>query len=117
VPCRYWSLATSEAIDENEEEEDDESEEEDEEEEEELYVALAGKNNEREVVKFVEEGIQLKEQLIQWEYYEVLKRQFDRKPGKKAKYHLWYHGPGARCWCNYPLYSPEDECRTCLIEW
>ena len=49
-------------------------------------MVLAGKNNEREVIKFTEQSIQMKDTMMPWEYYDVLKRQFGRKPDKKAKY-------------------------------
>src|SRR3954447_2635461 len=41
----------------------------------------------------------------------------NRKPPKKAHWHYAPWGPGARCWCGIPMYSPEDECRGCVADY
>ncbi|KAG9286719.1 hypothetical protein G9A89_012269 [Geosiphon pyriformis] len=66
-------------------------------------------------VKANKEGIMVNGKLICWLYYDILRRIFDRKPGKKAKYSYWWHGLCVWCWCNKPLYSPSNEYKSCLI--
>ncbi|KAG9301539.1 hypothetical protein G9A89_008391 [Geosiphon pyriformis] len=41
------------------------------------------------------EGIIINGKLICWPYYDILKRTFDKKSSKKAKYSYWWHGPCA----------------------
>ncbi|KAG9294409.1 hypothetical protein G9A89_001914 [Geosiphon pyriformis] len=104
----------------SDESDDEESEKEEEQEKQEETAELAytiftsnGKplNN----VKADKKGIIVNGKLICWPYYDMLRRTFDRKPGKKAKYSYWWHGPYAWCWCDKPLYSPSNECMSCLI--
>ena len=49
-----------------------------------------------------------------WYEYQLLDERFSRKPGRRAKYIFDWKGPKAKCWCDKPLYSPEDECSSCL---
>ncbi|KAG9298718.1 hypothetical protein G9A89_012786 [Geosiphon pyriformis] len=53
--------------------------------------------------------------LICWPYYDILRKIFDRKPGKKAKYSYWWHDSCVRYWCNKLLYFLSDKCKSCLI--
>ncbi|KAG9293413.1 hypothetical protein G9A89_009137 [Geosiphon pyriformis] len=46
-------------------------------------------------VKADKEEIMVNGKLICWPYYDILRRTFDKKPGKKAKYSYWWHGPCA----------------------
>ncbi|KAG9293416.1 hypothetical protein G9A89_009140 [Geosiphon pyriformis] len=66
-------------------------------------------------VKANKEEIMVNGKLICWLYYDILRRTFDRKPGKKAKYSYWWYGLCVRCWCNKLLYSPSNEYKFCLI--
>ena len=34
-----------------------------------------------------------------------------QKPPKRSYFH--WHGPGAKCWCRYPLHAPQDQCNNC----
>ncbi|KAG9284496.1 hypothetical protein G9A89_014100 [Geosiphon pyriformis] len=72
-------------------------------------------DNDENNIKADKKGIMINSKLISWPYYDILKRIFDRKPGKKAKYSYWWHGLCVRCWCNKPLYSPSNEYKSCLI--
>ncbi|KAG9294756.1 hypothetical protein G9A89_008235 [Geosiphon pyriformis] len=66
-------------------------------------------------VKANKEGIIINGKLICWPYYDILRKTFDKKPGKKAKYSYWWHGLCARCWCNKSLYFPSYKYKFCLI--
>ncbi|KAG9297384.1 hypothetical protein G9A89_009468 [Geosiphon pyriformis] len=66
-------------------------------------------------VKADKEGIMVNGKLICWPYYDILRRTFNRKSGKKAKYSYWWHGLCVRCWCDKFLYFPSNEYKSCLI--
>ncbi|KAG9284788.1 hypothetical protein G9A89_003711 [Geosiphon pyriformis] len=117
VKCHYWT--TSLVIKQNQEEKqsdesdndksDDEEDQEEQEETAELtYTILTSNGKPLDNIKADKEGIIVNGKLICWPYYNILKRTFNRKPDKKAKYSYW-------CWCDKPLYSPSDECKSCLI--
>ncbi|KAG9284503.1 hypothetical protein G9A89_014107 [Geosiphon pyriformis] len=103
------------------EESDDEESDDDEEQKEQkktaelAYTTFTSNGKPLDNVKADREGIIVNGKLICWPYYDILRRTFDQKPNKKAKYHYWWHGPCAWCWCNQPLYSPSNECKSCLI--
>ncbi|KAG9299998.1 hypothetical protein G9A89_009726 [Geosiphon pyriformis] len=100
----------------NNEESDEEEEQEEQEETAELaYTTFTSNGKPLDNFKADKEGIIVNSKLICWPYYNILRRIFERKPGKKAKYSFWWHGLCARCWCNKLLYSPSDECKLCLI--
>ncbi|KAG9299057.1 hypothetical protein G9A89_020370 [Geosiphon pyriformis] len=124
VKCCYWTTppVPKQSPEENESDESDDEENEKEEEQEEqeetaefAYTIFTSNGKPLDNVKADKEGIIVNGKLICWPYYDMLRRTFDRKPGKKAKYNYWWHGPCAWCWCNKPLYSPSDECMSCLI--
>ncbi|KAG9297639.1 hypothetical protein G9A89_011154 [Geosiphon pyriformis] len=124
VKCHHWTTppVPKQSSEENESNESDneESEEEEEQEEQEesaelTYTIFTSNGKPLNNVKADKEGIIVNGKLICWPYYDMLRRTFDRKPGKKAKYSYWWHGSCAQCWCDKPLYSPSDECMSCLI--
>ncbi|KAG9287788.1 hypothetical protein G9A89_017383 [Geosiphon pyriformis] len=94
---------------------EEEEQEEQEETAELAYTIFTSNGKPLDNIKADKEGIIVNGKLICWPYYNMLRRTFDRKPGKKAKYSYWWHGPCAWCWCDKPLYSPSDECMSCLI--
>ncbi|KAG9284799.1 hypothetical protein G9A89_003722 [Geosiphon pyriformis] len=97
-------------------ESDKEDEQEEQEETAELaYTTFTSNDKPLDNIKADREGIIVNGKLICWPYYDILRRIFDQKPGKKAKYYYWWHGLCAQCWCNQLLYSPSDECKLCLI--
>ncbi|KAG9292542.1 hypothetical protein G9A89_006913 [Geosiphon pyriformis] len=104
----------------SEKSDDEESDEQDEQKEQEetaklAYTTFTSNGKPLDNVKADREGIIVNGKLICWPYYDILRKAFDQKPGKKAKYSYWWHGPCAWCWCNKPLYSPSNECKSCLI--
>ncbi|KAG9303236.1 hypothetical protein G9A89_013562 [Geosiphon pyriformis] len=124
VKCCHWTTPLvpkqnqeEEQSDESDDEESDEEEEQEEQKEtaELTYTTFTSNGKPLDNVKADKEGIIVNGKLICWPYYDILKRTFERKPGKKAKYSFWWHGPCAQCWCNKPLYSPSNECKSCLI--
>ncbi|KAG9289402.1 hypothetical protein G9A89_007963 [Geosiphon pyriformis] len=123
VKCRHWTtLPTPKQNQEKLSEESDDEESDDEEEQEEqeetaelAYTIFTSNGKPLDNVKANRKRIIVNGKLICWPYYDILKRTFDQKPGKKAKYSYWWHGPCAWCWCNKSLYSPSDECKSCLI--
>ncbi|KAG9302222.1 hypothetical protein G9A89_020656 [Geosiphon pyriformis] len=117
VKCCHWTtfLISKQNQEEkqSDESDDDESNEEKDQEEQKKTVEFADTifiSNDKSLdnVKADKKGIMVNGKLICWPYYNILKRIFNRKPGKKAKYSYW-------CWCNKPLYSPSNECKFCLI--
>ncbi|KAG9304147.1 hypothetical protein G9A89_019709 [Geosiphon pyriformis] len=100
----------------NNEESDKEEEQEEQEETAKLaYTTFTSNGKPLDNVKADKEEIIVNGKLICRPYYDILRRIFDQKPGKKAKYCYWWHGSCAQCWCNQSLYSPSDECKSCLI--
>ncbi|KAG9301381.1 hypothetical protein G9A89_018053 [Geosiphon pyriformis] len=80
-----------------------------------VYIIFTSNGKPLDNVKADKEEIMVNGKLICWPYYDILRRTFDRKPDKKAKYSYWWHDPCAQCWCDKPLYSPNNECMFCLI--
>ncbi|KAG9303302.1 hypothetical protein G9A89_013628 [Geosiphon pyriformis] len=121
VKCYHWTTPSvpKQSPEENESDESDNEESEEEKEQEKTvklaYTIFTSNNKPLDNVKTDKEGIIVNGKLICWPYYDILRRTFDRKPGKKAKYSYWWHDPCAQCWCDKPLYSPSDECMSCLI--
>ncbi|KAG9298612.1 hypothetical protein G9A89_000831 [Geosiphon pyriformis] len=124
VKCCYWTtlLAPKQNQKEKQSEKsnDKESNEKEEQKEQEetaelAYTTFTSNGKPLDNVKADREGIIVNGKLICWPYYDILRRTFDQKPGKKAKYRYWWYGLCARCWCNQPLYSPNDKCKSCLI--
>ncbi|KAG9306337.1 hypothetical protein G9A89_018220 [Geosiphon pyriformis] len=106
---------------ESDESNDEESEEEEKQKEQEetaelAYTIFTSNGKPLDNVKADKKGIIVNGKLICWPYYDMLRRTFDRKPDKKAKYSYWWHGSCAWCWCNKPLYSPSNECILILHE-
>ncbi|KAG9287831.1 hypothetical protein G9A89_017426 [Geosiphon pyriformis] len=117
VKCHHWTTppVPKQSPEENESDEsnDEESEEEEEQEEQKetaelAYTIFTSNDKPLDNVKTDKERIIVNSKLICWPYYDMLRRTFDRKPGKKAKYSYWWHGPCAWCWCDKPLYSPKE---------
>ncbi|KAG9305308.1 hypothetical protein G9A89_007803 [Geosiphon pyriformis] len=59
------------------------------------YIIFTSNGKPLDNVKADKEKIIVNGKLICWFYYDILKKIFDRKPGKKAKYSYWWHGPCA----------------------
>ncbi|KAG9289415.1 hypothetical protein G9A89_007976 [Geosiphon pyriformis] len=72
---------------------DDETNNEDQKEPEETaelaYIIFTSNDKPLDNVKANKEGIIVNDKLICWPYYDIFRRTFDRKPGKKAKYSYW----------------------------
>ncbi|KAG9304198.1 hypothetical protein G9A89_019760 [Geosiphon pyriformis] len=124
VKCCHWTTppVSKQSPEENKSDksDDEESEKEEEQEEQEetaelAYTIFTSNGKLLDNVKADKEGIIVNGKLICWLYYDMLRRTFDRKPGKKAKYSYWWHSPCAQCWCDKPLYFPSDKCMSCLI--
>ncbi|KAG9303278.1 hypothetical protein G9A89_013604 [Geosiphon pyriformis] len=124
VKCHYWTTppVSKQSPEENESDKSDDKESEKEEEQEEqketaelTYIIFTSNGKLLDNVKTDKKRIIVNGKLICWPYYDMLRRTFDRKPGKKAKYSYWWYGPCAQCWCDKPLYSPSNECMSCLI--
>ncbi|KAG9294752.1 hypothetical protein G9A89_008231 [Geosiphon pyriformis] len=121
IKCRHWTTppVPKQNPEENESDESDDEESEKKEEQEETaelaYTIFTSNDKPLDNVKADKKEIIVNGKLICWPYYDMLRRTFDRKPGKKAKYSYWWHGSCAQCWCDKPLYSPSDECMSCLI--
>ncbi|KAG9293540.1 hypothetical protein G9A89_005543 [Geosiphon pyriformis] len=124
VKCRHWTTPPAnkqdqkeEQSDESDDKESDEKEKQEEQEEttELTYTIFTSNGKPLNNVKADKKEIIVNGKLICWPYYDILRRTFDQKPGKKAKYRYWWHGPCVWCWCNQPLYSPSNECKLCLI--
>ncbi|KAG9307519.1 hypothetical protein G9A89_017349, partial [Geosiphon pyriformis] len=95
VKCRHWT--TSPVLKQNQEEEqldesdDEESNEEEEQKEQEetaelTYTTFISNDKPLDNVKADKEEIIVNGKLICWPYYDILRRTFEKKPGKKAKY-------------------------------
>ncbi|KAG9287806.1 hypothetical protein G9A89_017401 [Geosiphon pyriformis] len=124
IKCRHWTTppVPKQSPEENEldKSDDEKSEEEKKQKEQEetaelAYTIFTSNDKPLDNVKADKEEIIVNDKLICWLYYNMLRRTFNRKPGKKAKYSYWWHGPCARCWCDKPLYSPSNEYMSCLI--
>ncbi|KAG9303538.1 hypothetical protein G9A89_018434 [Geosiphon pyriformis] len=100
IKCCYWT--TPPATKQNQEEEqsdksdNDESNNEDQKEPEKTaelaYTIFTSNGKPLDNVKANKEGIIVNGKLICWLYYNIFRRTFDRKPGKKTKYSYWWHG-------------------------
>ncbi|KAG9298695.1 hypothetical protein G9A89_012763 [Geosiphon pyriformis] len=124
IKCRHWTTPPvskqnqeEKQSDESDDEESDKEEEQEEQEEtaELAYTIFTSNSKPLDNVKADKEEIIVNGKLICWPYYDILRKIFERKLGKKAKYSFWWHGPCVWCWCNKPLYSPSNECKSCLI--
>ncbi|KAG9297202.1 hypothetical protein G9A89_019483 [Geosiphon pyriformis] len=110
VKCRHWTTppVSKQSPEKNELDKSDDEESEEKEEQEETakltYTIFISNDKPLDNVKADKEGIIVNGKLICWPYYDMLRRTFDRKPGKKAKYSYWWHGS-----CAY------DKCMSCLI--
>ncbi|KAG9306106.1 hypothetical protein G9A89_016010 [Geosiphon pyriformis] len=124
VKCCHWTTPLANKQDQEEEQSDELDNEENNEEEEQkeqkktaklIYTTFTSNGKPLDNVKADKEEIIVNNKLICWLYYDILRRIFDQKPSKKAKYCYWWHGPCAQCWCNQPLYSSSNKCKLCLI--
>ncbi|KAG9296613.1 hypothetical protein G9A89_015205 [Geosiphon pyriformis] len=124
VKCCHWTTPPAtkqnQKDEQSEESDDEESNEENEQEEQEetaklAYTTFTSNDKLLNNVKANREGIIVNGKLICWSYYDILRKTFDQKPGKKAKYCYWWHSSCVQCWCNQPLYSPNDKYKSCLI--
>ncbi|KAG9300062.1 hypothetical protein G9A89_018339 [Geosiphon pyriformis] len=124
VKCHHWTTPSAtkknQEDEQSEESDNEESDEENEQEEQKetaelVYTTFTSNGKPLDNVKANREGIIVNGKLICWPYYNILRRTFDQKPGKKAKYSYWWHGLCAQCWCNKSLYSSSNECKSCLI--
>ncbi|KAG9307171.1 hypothetical protein G9A89_016999 [Geosiphon pyriformis] len=92
VKCRHWTtpLVPKWSPEENESDESDDEESEEEEEQEKTaelaYTIFTSNGKPLDNVKADKEGIIVNGKLICWPYYNMLRRTFDKNPGKKAKY-------------------------------
>ncbi|KAG9294457.1 hypothetical protein G9A89_001962 [Geosiphon pyriformis] len=100
VKCHHWTTPPTpkqnqkeeQSEESDDEESDDEEEEEKQEETAELaYTTFTSNGKPLDNVKADREGIIVNGKLICWPYYDILRRTFDQKPSKKAKYHYWWH--------------------------
>ncbi|KAG9300927.1 hypothetical protein G9A89_004985 [Geosiphon pyriformis] len=124
VKCHHWTTPPvskqnqeEEQSDESDNEKSDEEEKQEEQKEtvEFAYTIFTSNGKLLDNIKADKKEIIVNDKLICWPYYDILRRTFEKKPDKKAKYSFWWHGLCAWCWCNKPLYSPNDECKSCLI--
>ncbi|KAG9290765.1 hypothetical protein G9A89_011728 [Geosiphon pyriformis] len=121
VKCCHWTTPPANKQNQKEEQSDDEESDEKKKQEEQeetvklAYTTFTSNGKPLDNVKADKKKIIVNGKLICWFYYDIFKRIFDQKPGKKAKYRYWWHGSCARCWCNQPLYSPSNESKSCLI--
>ncbi|KAG9298154.1 hypothetical protein G9A89_000031 [Geosiphon pyriformis] len=104
VKCHHWttppipkqSPEENESDKSNDEESEEEKKQKEQEETTELaYTIFTSNGKLLDNVKADKERIIVNGKLICWPYYDMLRRTFDRKPGKKAKYSYWWHGPCA----------------------
>ncbi|KAG9302399.1 hypothetical protein G9A89_011449 [Geosiphon pyriformis] len=108
IKCHYWT--TSSVPKQNQEEkqsnesDNDESDDEDQEEQKKtvefVYIIFTSNGKPLDNIKADKEEIIVNDKLICC---------------KKAKYSYWWHGSYAWYWCNKPLYSPSNKCKSCLI--
>ncbi|KAG9294818.1 hypothetical protein G9A89_008510 [Geosiphon pyriformis] len=124
VKCCYWTIPPVSKQNQEEEQSDksdndksngEKNQEEQEKTAELAYTIFTSNGKPLDNIKADKEEIMVNGKLICWPYYDILRKTFDRKPGKKAKYSYWWHGSCIRCWCNKLLYSTSDECKSCLI--
>ncbi|KAG9302210.1 hypothetical protein G9A89_020644 [Geosiphon pyriformis] len=90
-PIVVKSTKQNQEDEQSEESDDEESDKEDEQEEQEetaelAYTIFTSNGKPLDNVKADREGIIVNGKLICWLYYDILRRTFDQKPGKKAKY-------------------------------
>ncbi|KAG9286861.1 hypothetical protein G9A89_012411 [Geosiphon pyriformis] len=103
VKCRHWTTppVPKQSPEKNKSDKSDDEESEEEEEQEETaelaYTIFTSNDKPLDNVKADKKEIIVNGKLICWSYYDMLRRTFNRKPGKKAKYSYWWHGPCA--WC------------------
>src|SRR6266516_3036483 len=117
VPCSQLRLKKEDKDILIPEEESDSNSESDSEDEAYTYVTFTGEIEENSQVIFNKKGIKICGHQYDWFQYERLKAQMERKPSKKASWIYAPWGPGARCWCENRLYSPEDECGGCVADY
>ncbi|KAG9301032.1 hypothetical protein G9A89_015768 [Geosiphon pyriformis] len=120
--CHWTTLPVPKQSQEKEqlESDDKESKEKDEQKEQEetaelVYTIFTSNNKPLDNVKVDKKRIMVNSKLICWLYYDILRRTFNRKPGKKTKYSYWWHDPCTRCWHDKLLYFSSDKCKFCLI--
>ncbi|KAG9297783.1 hypothetical protein G9A89_011298 [Geosiphon pyriformis] len=101
IRCSEKLIVQDQKEEQSDESDDNKSNNEDQEEQEETaeltYTIFTSNDKSLDNVKANKERIMVNDKLICWPYYNILRRTFDRKPGKKAKY----------SYCN--------ECKFCLI--
>ncbi|KAG9294828.1 hypothetical protein G9A89_008520 [Geosiphon pyriformis] len=94
VKCCHWTTSPvtkqNQEKEQSDESDDDESDNEDQEEQEETaeltYTIFTSNDKPLDNVKADKEKIMVNGKLICWPYYNILRKTFDRKPGKKVKY-------------------------------
>jgi hypothetical protein len=64
----------------------------------------------REKAYSTKQGITIDQRLYLWQEIQAIHGRFQMSGKKKHKH---WHGPGVRCWCDNPLYSPTDQCNNC----
>jgi hypothetical protein len=113
VPCQQWR--EKEKISKTLPADDTDSESESEDEEAATYVTFLSKEEKNPSVVFNKKGIKIRGYQHDWFMYNRLVVQMNRKHKKSPyiEYAPW--GPNAECWCGYKLYSPEDECSSCVL--
>ncbi|KAG9286204.1 hypothetical protein G9A89_014190 [Geosiphon pyriformis] len=102
VKCHYWTTSLVPKQNQEEEQSDkldnDKSNKEKNQEEtaEFTYTIFTSNSKPLANVKANKKGIIVNDKLICWLYYDILRKTFDRKPNKKAKYSYWWHDSCAR---------------------
>ncbi|KAG9295002.1 hypothetical protein G9A89_017796 [Geosiphon pyriformis] len=98
VKCRHWTTPPVPKQNQEEEQSDKSDNKESDEEEEQkeqkktaelTYTTFTSNGKPLDNVKADKEGIIVNGKLICWPYYDILRRIFEKKPGKKAKYSFW----------------------------
>ncbi|KAG9290723.1 hypothetical protein G9A89_011686 [Geosiphon pyriformis] len=95
VKCRYWTTPPvpkqNQKVEQSDESDNNKSDDKKDQEEPEetaklAYTIFTSNDKPLDNVKANKKGIMINGKLICWPYYDILRRIFDRKPGKKAKY-------------------------------
>ncbi|KAG9305248.1 hypothetical protein G9A89_001510 [Geosiphon pyriformis] len=110
IKCHYWTTPPipkqNQKKEQSDESDDDESNDKDQEKQEETveltYTIFTSNEKPLDNIKTDKEGIIVNGKLICWPYYNIFRKTFNRKPGKKAKYSYWWHGSLQKFFENEP---------------
>ena len=125
VQCQHISKenkiekTSSKQEEELEEDSDEDSEEESDSENEthSAFTIFTDNGDVQEETSISHDGIRINSTHTPWIIYDQLYQQMRKRPPPKANWYYNYYGPRARCWCEYSLYSPQDQCRSCWRDW